>query len=101
MPTVDQLRAELLEQTLQQLVEYLSPLKAGLDLQDLEALGIDEAFLIDFADRYEHAPNNADTGEYLLSALPPHAPDGTWLDEDTEPIGVHNRPRSGSGVRRR
>jgi hypothetical protein len=91
----------LLEQTLLRLVEYLSPLKAGLDLEDLEALGVDEAFLLDLMDKYKHAPHDADTGEYLLSALPPYAPDGIWVGAGTEPIGVHNRSRSGSGVRRR
>jgi hypothetical protein len=89
MATVDELRAQLLEQTLQQLVEYLSPLKAGLDLEDLEALGVDQAFLLELVDKYEHAPHDADTGEFKL-------PDGIgWgADETTEPIGVHNRPGS-------
>jgi hypothetical protein len=95
--TADELRAQHLADTLQLLVEHLTPLKAGLDLEDLAALGVDEAFLLDFIDRYERAPNDADTAEIVLPAGV-----GGWpADEDTEPIGLRNRSRSKSSVRRR
>ena len=81
----DELREQAVELTLVRFVEALETQVVGVTVEMLKRLDFPNA-LLDFVQSWERAPNDADTG---VCPLPTGV--GWGDDEDTQPIGVHNR----------
>ena len=84
--TADELREQAVELTLVRFVEALETQVVGVTVEMLNRLDFPNA-LLDFVQSWERAPNDADTGVAPL----PSGIQGWGDDEDTQPIGVHNR----------